>query len=497
MRSGRKTTPVLAGLLVGLLSTVVIGNWQHSRPNVVMIVVDSLRADAVSNAAGAPATPNLHALRSEGVNFPLAFSHSSSAVPAHVAMASGRLPHEAHALGSDGDVDRDVTLLPEWLQDYGYQTMAAFSLEELRPSRAGKGLDRGYQLFDGGTEPVDRADSVVKRVGKFLEKIDPGDSFYLFAHLADPHEPYTSYGGFDHQAEVLLDDRPVGRVSTSELHRWEHETTLTPGEHLLEFSSDAGIRLRNFTYDYRDRAMPFDVRVGDFLGQSERIVIVLSNPSDAPIAVSLRAWLNDTPPLLELRQRYEREVEAVDEAVGQIVSMLKWRGLYDDTIVIVTSAHGEALGDHGRIGHDVNLFDEMLHVPLIVRLPESWRERRAQLLENSLGLARHEDLVPTLLELAEIPAWPGLSGSSLLHEADRTLLAETAPPTAPHPLFAMRDCVYKLVYDPQNGGSYSMYRFASDPLELDDVFAHQGHLRREWQTQLRSVATAALAPAAR
>lgn len=490
MRARRTTTPVLAGLLIGLLSTAVIGGWQRSRPNVVLIVVDSMRADAISDAIGAAVTPTLSALREEGVEFPHAFSNTPITLPAHVALESGRLPHETGVFANGMPIDPSVTLLPEWLQNHGYQTLAVLSLEELRPVRDGTGLDRGYHLFDRGTEPVDRAESVAQRVESFLNRVDPNGSFFMLAHFADPHEPYNDYGGDSHQARILLDDRAAGWVATSEQNRWELTTSLTPGEHLLEFASDAGIRLRNFSYEYRGRAMPFEVRVGDFLGSSERIVIVLNNPSDAAIEVSLRAWLNDTPPLVELRERYEREVEAVDRAVGQIVSQLKRRGLYEETVLVVTSGHGEALGEHGHVGHDVNLFDELLHVPLIVRLPEGWSEERAGLVENSLGIARHIDLAPTLLELLDLPAWPEISGVSLLREANRTLLAETRPPAAPRVFSAMRDHQYKLVFDAEakDGREFRMYRLGSDPLELDDVYDHQGHLRRDWQINLRAAA---------
>ena len=96
MRSGKKTTAVLAGVLVGLLSTVVIGSWQRSRPNVLMIVVDSLRGDTLSDSVGAAQTPNLRSLSSEGVLYANAFSHSPSSLPAHVAL--GKPKPAVHAV---------------------------------------------------------------------------------------------------------------------------------------------------------------------------------------------------------------------------------------------------------------------------------------------------------------------------------------------------------------------------------------------------------------
>lgn len=489
--SGRKFTPVLAGVLAGLFATVVIGSWQRSRPNVVMIVVDSMRGDAISDAVGAARTPNLVALAAEGVSFPLAYSHSSVTAPAHAALYSSTYPHENGVVANGQPVHAGVPLLPEWLNTHGYQTAAVVSLEAIWKPEVGQGLERGFQVYDQSEKPVDRGETVNHRFAGILEQIDPNESFFLVAHFADPHAPYDDYEGPRKEAQILLDDRPVDTIITSYGSLWERRLTLTPGSHLLEFSSEAGIQLSRFRFECDGQQLPYELRSGEFSGESNRIVLRLTNPSDGELEVEVSAWTNDNPSLQELRERYKREIESVDRAIGQLLAELKWRGLYDDTIVILTAGHGEALGEHDHVGHDVNLHDEILHVPLIVRLPAD-RPERALLIENSAEIVRHVDLAPTILELLDLPAWEGMEGTSLLKEARRTLLAEAYPPATPGALFAMRDQRFKLIFDPQGTGNFELYRLSSDPLELENVFDVQGHLRQEWQAELRSVAADAL-----
>lgn len=488
MLSRRKTTPILAGVLGGLLTSVVIGNWQRNRPNVVMIVVDSMRGDAISDVIGSANTPNLRSLIEEGVQFPNAFAASSATVAAHVALQSGMLPHELGVADDARDVHDRIPLLAETLRDHGYQTAAAVALQDLWLPEYGEGLARGFQRYEQGENPIESAADVGRRLTSILDSLDSNESFFLLAQFADLHEPYEDGGRSVRSAKVLFDDRLIEELTISRNSYWKHRMVLTPGEHLLELSSDIGIRARRFDVRGPAGEIPCELRVGDFDGGSERIVAVLTNPTDAELTVDIDAWIHDVPSLQELRDRYRSEIEAVDKAIGELITELKWRGLYDDTVFVVTSGHGAALGEHDRVGHDANLFDEVLHVPLIVRLPAEW-EAKAHLIENTPELVRLIDVAPTILELCQIPEWEGMDGASLLCEAKRPLVAYAVGSGDAPTLFAMRDARYKMIYEPSGIGHYELYRLSADPLELDNVFGHQGHLRKDWQGDLRMAAT--------
>jgi arylsulfatase A-like enzyme len=105
---------------------------------------------------------------------------------------------------------------------------------------------------------------------------------------------------------------------------------------------------------------------------------------------------------------YDGKIAYADELVGRLVQRLKDRGLYDDAVVVVTSDHGEGLGDHGEQEHGLLLHEEVLRVPLIIKLPRNLSGG-----QHARALVQHIDLVPTILDLAGAPKAPGARGRSL------------------------------------------------------------------------------------
>jgi arylsulfatase A-like enzyme len=97
-----------------------------------------------------------------------------------------------------------------------------------------------------------------------------------------------------------------------------------------------------------------------------------------------------------LNSRITYEVHWVDSCLGQFVGYLKQRGMYDDSIIVVTSDHGDATGEYGRTSHSVSIWPEIMHVPLIVHLPAKMREH---LVFNEERLSTLTDIAPTLYYL--------------------------------------------------------------------------------------------------
>ena len=104
---------------------------------------------------------------------------------------------------------------------------------------------------------------------------------------------------------------------------------------------------------------------------------------------------------------YDSEIAYVDTYVGKLVQKLKDTGLYDDTIIVLTSDHGEAFGDHGLFFHGQNLYNEIIRVPLIMRVPK-WTPRRVE------GPVSIIDIAPTLLNMQEIAVPEAFEGESLV-----------------------------------------------------------------------------------
>lgn len=116
---------------------------------------------------------------------------------------------------------------------------------------------------------------------------------------------------------------------------------------------------------------------------------------------------------------YDRAVAATDAAAGNLIAFLRAQSLYDDAVMIVASSHGESLGAHGEDTHGVFLYDETVHVPLLLKLPKG--QMAGKQVKNR---ARLLDVAPTILESVGIPVPTQMQGQSLLRIAQATSQTE-------------------------------------------------------------------------
>ena len=160
------------------------------------------------------------------------------------------------------------------------------------------------------------------------------------------------------------------------------------------------------------------------------------------------AWARDldATDLAALRARYDREVAFVDAAVRDLVAVLEARSRWRDTVLVVTSDHGEGFKEHDRLLHGFAPYREVVHVPLVIRLPERMGLRRG-VIERPVGLI---DLMPTLLDLADTPTPSTVVGTSL-----RPLLE--APDEAPSSEIVIAEDTAALSARDQR---YTLLRFA-------------------------------------
>ena len=450
-----------------------------STTNVVLIVVDTLRADAISDPEGRIATPNIDSLAADGVLFEQAFAHAPMTLPAHTSLFSSKPPFETGVLNNGQRVPRDIPLLAEWMEEHGYRTEAVISLGTLSPV-AKAGLDRGFDRFDQDFWQITPAEEVIQRLRRTVD--DLRQPFLLFAHFSDPHEPYDAHGTDDHRAALAIDGEHVADLSTSDLTIWDEERSFDGGEHTLELSSEDPFIVSSLEIRRGSKRVEPTWELGQPLVPGERVRIRF----DARGKCRIRFRINDRVGQDEIRRRYALEVEHVDRYVGELIDMLRERHLYDSTVIAFTSDHGEALGEHGMVGHVQNLYDEMLAVPLIVK-PALGDPRLADLERARTALATHADLTPTLLELADLPPLPEQRGASVLELQGRILIAQTHRPQAKRDLLCLRDEAFKMIYDPE-ADVFTMFDLTLDPAESSDVFAARVGERPLWPDQLRALA---------
>ncbi len=458
---------------------------KESPPAIVLLVVDTLRADMLGRSDGLIRTPAFDALAEDGVRFTQAFSHAPMTLPAHTALFSSRPPFETGVLCNWQSVDGSLPLLPEWLAHQGYSTHAVVSLGTLNPLKGEVALDRGFATYNRDYWTMDTAPNVLARLQQTLDEVPEQQPVFLFAHFSDPHAPYNLHAGDVDTAEVLVDGERVAEVSISNMTQWEQNFALEPGQHSVELRAKVGFKVHQLRWAIGPKAQRLDWEVGKKGVELEqaRVAIELGEAADT----SLRFIVYDTQETFdEARDRYAGEVEWLDRYVGELVAQLRERGLYEDALFVLTSDHGEALGERGWIGHVRDLYDEMLHVPLVIKAPAG-HAARARLAEVSGSLVPQQDLVPTVLEIAGLRPLPGALGTSLLSERTPLLVAETHRPVAPEDFICLRDEHFKMIFAPARG-AYELYDLRADPGEKDDVFDARRGEREEWVEQLRLIA---------
>lgn len=167
---------------------------------------------------------------------------------------------------------------------------------------------------------------------------------------------------------------------------------------------------------------------------------------------------------------YDGNLLAADDAVAVLLRSLERRARWRDTVVLITADHGEAFLEHGRMHHNSTLFDEMLRVPFILRVPE-WIPTSGVGVTRLVTLA---DIVPTLLGTAGIPPVNGIEGIDLLADPD-TLPASRvviATNTDKPPLLGLRTRRWKAILSPTGQGA--LFDLERDPGELHNLVFDQG-----------------------
>ncbi len=474
-------------LLVPLLAALPACFLRERQPTkLLVIVVDSLRSDALSQSLGAAHTPNMRSLVTDGIAYRACYAHSSATLPAHVAILSSRLPHSSGVRNDVQPIEPDVPLLAEHLQERGWQTFAAVSTSELVPPALNQGIDRGYQTFRTPEIGFSDAATVAAQAVAFLSKADNAKPWFAYVDFSDPTSSADEAGDIDVSARVLLDGAPIGTVRTRDENPWSVEIDIAPGTHRLEMRSESTFSLRRFeASSARARYAP-TFETGRMFAPVTRVVVTIVNDQDERVTCRFEAGIRAVQPLADTRAHYKQQVETVDRAIGQIVAQLVASGQYDHTLIVVTGSHGEALGEHGITGHDISLYDEVLRVPLVLK-PVADEERRTELSRRQFELVRHIDVAPTLLDLLDERKLPGAEGLSFLDSGVRVLQAESHPPEAPSTIVARRDDRYKLVYIALED-RFEMYDVKGDTLEMDNLFELQGQFRPKWQDEMREIA---------
>lgn len=442
--------------------------------NVVLIVIDTLRADHLGVYGGEPDTPNMDALAASGVRFERAYSPVPITGPSHASLFTS-LPPRIHGVRNNLQrLPAGHVTLSELLRGAWRRTAAFVSLGVIR---APSGLDQGFdEYFDEFPRDWWRtARDTNEQLLPWLERVRA--PFFLWAHYSDPHEPYAS------------PDRTYPPLTVTGQAGWTLETvadgttvavplTIAAGtEATIVVSSAPGaavrpIRLRDLGVQGGGPDVDY-VCAGGCDGPPDNrpgaaAAIRVRNQGATERDVTFRfAPSESTTTLPELRRRYAEEVEYVDRQIGDLLTALARGGRRDDTLIVLTADHGEGLGDHGYLGHVGALYQEQLLVPLILSWPG--RLPAGETVETSVSLL---DLLPTVTDLLSIRDDAPRLGRSLAplierapgSDVDAPIVAKTFTPQAPGELGAIVAGDLKLIADP-SFQRVMLYDLARDPRE--------------------------------
>ena len=309
------------------------------KPNVIIIVLDAARADAVYKKGAAPF---LQQLAAEGLVFDDALSMSSNTHTSVATLLTGT-PPRTHGL-IDYEAWNHEMMISEVFKKAGYQT-AGFSANSV----ISDSLDFNYGFDTFVQRYWVPAEMLNLDVSAYLAGVrDASKPQFLYLHYIDPHDPYFSPDYFNRKTKNKFD--------------W-------PG------SVDPNIVRDTFNKNGRDGR--------------ERV---------------------DKKQLAEMKAMYAREVSYIDRRLRALFDVLRAAGVLDNALVIITADHGEEFLEHGGVKHTYTLYQEVIHVPLIVwgNLPQGWRKQHRA--DRPVSLM---DVAPTVLDFAGLKRTPHCRGAHL------------------------------------------------------------------------------------
>lgn len=356
----------VAAIMGSALVLLAAGCGDRRPPNIVLIVIDTLRADHLgSYGYHRPTSPHIDDLAARGALFERASSVAPYTRPSTASILTGLYPSVHGAVTHADSIAGEIPTLAERLGAAGYLTAGFHRNGNVSETF---GFGRGFDSYISPDKEYWRS---LKKAGKskpgqlFVSQVDDSlltrkavpfirevesTPFFLYLHLGGGHDPYAP-----------------PRDSTSFL-----DAPLTETAELF----------------YRQPV------------KSQR---------DQPTV--LRRMITGLLPLDDLDRRqivdlYDGEVAFADRQIGAVLAALEESGRADDTLVVVTSDHGEEFWDHGGLGHGQHNYQELLHVPLVIAGPGIESRR----LKTPVSLI---DLTPTILDLAGLEPPGDLPGRSL------------------------------------------------------------------------------------
>jgi arylsulfatase A-like enzyme len=311
------------------------------RPNILLFAIDSIRADRLSSYGYKRlTTPHIDRFAAEGVSFENTYSAHIPTTPAYASMLTGMdcFSTQVVALRHVGGLRPEVSTMAEILRDFGYNTTCVGFTGN--PSSRGydKYLDyAGWGTWNEGRSPKAQNlnDVALPELNRLIDEDKP---WYVMLRHMDPHMPYLPPVPFERMFYQ-------GNETDPDNHSMDPVMSFKPFKDFFAMSFPPGITDKDYVIAQYDGAIAY-----------------------------------------------------MDSCIESIFTLLRDRGVLEDTIVVINGDHGETLYDHDIYFDHHGIYDNILHVPLIIRYPAKLPQG-----VRIKGYNQHKDLLPTVLELADLP----------------------------------------------------------------------------------------------
>lgn len=404
---------------------------------IILIAIDTLRADRLGcYGYHSDISPNIDGLAKDGLLFENMIAENNVTQSSFVTMLTGKNPHQHGIVNmKPTKIPQRLLPLPLILQRKGYKT-AAVDCNYRITGQSNPWFKRGFDTYLDPSEnrPTHlnlSAKEINQKAIPWLKKHAQEPNFFLFLHYWDPHYPYQPEASFANWSK-----------QQSSIKAQANEPPLK-----------ACLR--------------------------------------EPLWSFISKYNQDNKSISQIQKNYDGTVKQADHYIGELIEEIKRLGIYEDTMIILTSDHGESLGEHKIYFDHHGLYDATLRVPLIITYPKKLPNNK-----RISELVQHADIMPTITQLAKIPLPNGvgpIDGTSVL-----TLIQPNKRKRRPFVVSceanwqckrSIRNHQWKLIQsverDVYGNPKFELYNLKQDPQEQKNLITQHPQVAKRLQHQMK------------
>lgn len=436
------------------------------RCNVVIIMIDNFRADALPcygyrfNTA-----PNICAFAKKGNQFTKAFSNSSWTLPSSIAFFTSLYPSQ-HTMGVtlQGNLNPYVTTLPAHLKSHGYDT--TFVSNNQPNIGLQQGLESGFTTIKITSDNLDESAPIwldaIQSIQTTNKKQKPA---FIFFHTDGVH----NYQNHQNNVNQFPLDPSYKPIALPPLDYSLHFRTALKNRLLMNIQFSHGT-----TEEINENKSWYEQLLSAKTEREEYDIFLRLSKDDKDYILShmigpilLKTQLQDY--IIYMQHVYDEHVRLTDIFIKKILDQLEQQHLLQNTIVIISSEHGELLGEDTLIGHGQKMYNPEIQVPLIIHIPHT----KPKTIANLVQLI---DIYPTLLDVLELPSpkhsLTGISLKSMIYEHKNMITNPyiISQWTNTWESITMQNITWKWFEDNNNSQEiHELYHLQSDPNEQVNV----------------------------